>query len=60
MTYLQDHSSTILFIGISFNILFLGSQMLKQNGSAVDAAIAVCFCIGVANRYSSGIGGGKH
>ncbi|XP_066927431.1 glutathione hydrolase 1 proenzyme-like [Clytia hemisphaerica] len=44
----------------SGNCSRIGSDILKQNGSAVDAAITVCFCIGVANRYSSGIGGGGY
>lgn len=32
--------------------------VLKQNGTAVDAAIAATFCTGVVNMFSSGLGGG--
>lgn len=31
--------------------------MLVDGGNAVDAAVAVLFCIGVINSFSSGIGG---
>ena len=36
----------------------MGRDILKKKGSAVDAAIATSFCIGVINMHSAGIGGG--
>ncbi|GAA5867528.1 hypothetical protein JCM3774_003867 [Rhodotorula dairenensis] len=36
----------------------IGIDILRENGTAVDAAIATALCIGVVNSFSSGIGGG--
>ena len=36
----------------------IGKDMLNANGSAVDAAIATMFCLGVVSMHLSGIGGG--
>ena len=36
----------------------IGVSILRQNGSAVDSAIATTLCLGVINMYATGIGGG--
>ena len=36
----------------------LGRNILKSNGSAVDAAVASLFCLGIYSMHSTGIGGG--
>ncbi|GAA97095.1 uncharacterized protein L969DRAFT_53991 [Mixia osmundae IAM 14324] len=36
----------------------VGVDVLKENGTATDAAIAATLCIGVVDMFSSGIGGG--
>ncbi|KAH9470700.1 hypothetical protein MJO28_003471 [Puccinia striiformis f. sp. tritici] len=36
----------------------IGIEVLKENGTSTDAAIAAAICIGVVNSFASGIGGG--
>lgn len=36
----------------------IGRQILEQNGTTMDAALAAAICNGVMNGHSMGIGGG--
>ena len=36
----------------------IGVKAMKENGTAVDAAIVTMFCLGLVRPHSSGIGGG--
>nr|BAQ21913.1 gamma-glutamyl transpeptidase [Allium sativum] len=36
----------------------IGTDVLKEGGNAIDAAVAASFCLGVVSAASSGIGGG--
>ena len=38
----------------------MGKDVLKQHGSAVDAAIITVLCLGISALQSTGIGGGGH
>lgn len=60
MVQLQQIMFIVLKLVILYIFLYisLGVQILKNNGSVVDAAIASGICLGIVNMHSSGIGGG--
>lgn len=49
------HGAVASEVGICSEI---GTQVLREGGTATDAGIAAVLCIGVTNMFSSGIGGG--
>ena len=50
--------SSLLFGFDSEIFYFTGRDILKKNGSAVDAAVASLFCLGLFSMHSTGVGGG--
>ncbi|KAI4291953.1 gamma-glutamyltranspeptidase / glutathione hydrolase / leukotriene-C4 hydrolase [Pancytospora philotis] len=36
----------------------VGARIMKDDGNAMDAAVATAVCIGIVNSFSSGLGGG--
>lgn len=38
----------------------IGADVMRENGTAIDAAIATLICLGLIHPHSSGIGGGGY
>ena len=46
------------FLGAIYVFLVLRRDVLRRNGTAVDAAVATLFCNGAVHSFSLGLGGG--
>ena len=54
----RGHNVSVAVSSDSPTCTKLAIDLLKQNGSAVDAAVGALLCLGVVHPQSSGIGGG--